>query len=96
MSLLRRGIFLGIPLAELDNDAIVHGQVGDEEVIVARRGTEIFAIGAHCTHYKGPLAQGLIVEDTVRCPCTTRASAFGRVKPSCTRVRHRRLLANRT
>ena len=30
--------------------------------------TEIFAVGAHCTHYHGPLAEGLIVEDTVRCP----------------------------
>ena len=63
-----RDLSSGIPLAELDNDAIVHGHVGDDEVIVVRRGAEIFAIGAHCTHYKGPLAQGLIVEDTVRCP----------------------------
>jgi NADPH-dependent 2,4-dienoyl-CoA reductase/sulfur reductase-like enzyme/nitrite reductase/ring-hydroxylating ferredoxin subunit len=63
-----RDLSSGIPLAELDNDAIIEGHVGDDEVIVVRRGDEIFAIGAHCTHYKGPLAQGLIVDDTVRCP----------------------------
>ena len=27
-----------------------------------------YAVGASCTHYHGPLADGLIVGDTVRCP----------------------------
>ena len=35
---------------------------------MARRGSTFFAIGATCTHYGGPLAEGLMVEDTVRCP----------------------------
>ncbi len=44
------------------------GQVGEEAVLLARRGAEIYAIGAACTHYGGPLGDGLMVEDTVRCP----------------------------
>jgi NADPH-dependent 2,4-dienoyl-CoA reductase/sulfur reductase-like enzyme/nitrite reductase/ring-hydroxylating ferredoxin subunit len=44
------------------------GHVGDEAVLLARSGTSIFAVGAKCTHYGGPLADGLMVGDTVRCP----------------------------
>src|SRR5262249_25649034 len=29
---------------------------------------EFFAIGATCSHYGGPLAEGLIVDETVHCP----------------------------
>jgi NADPH-dependent 2,4-dienoyl-CoA reductase/sulfur reductase-like enzyme/nitrite reductase/ring-hydroxylating ferredoxin subunit len=44
------------------------GHAFGEQVLVARRGDELFAIGATCTHYGGPLAKGLIVDCTVRCP----------------------------
>jgi nitrite reductase/ring-hydroxylating ferredoxin subunit len=57
----------GIPAREL-TDGILQGRVGDEEVLIVKRESEIFAIGAHCTHYHGPLAEGLVVGDTIRCP----------------------------
>src|SRR4029078_4336198 len=41
--------------------------VGDDEVLVARSGSDVFAVGAHCTHYHGPLADGLIGGDPLRC-----------------------------
>src|SRR4249919_1389569 len=58
----------GISLSTLADGGMLVGRVGDDEVLVARSGGEVFAVGAHCTHYHGPLADGLIVGDTVRCP----------------------------
>ena len=43
-------------------------QFEGEEVLIIRRGDEVFAIGAHCTHYNGPLAEGLLEGDNVHCP----------------------------
>ena len=57
----------GISAQEL-TDGTLQGQVGDEQVLIVKRESEIFAIGAHCTHYHGPLAEGLVVGDTIRCP----------------------------
>ena len=58
----------GIAVSELADGAMLLGHVGEEPVLLARRGAEVFAIGAICTHYGGPLAEGLMAGDTVRCP----------------------------
>jgi apoptosis-inducing factor 3 len=58
----------GIALAELADGGMLVGHVGDAEILLVRHGAEIFAVGAHCTHYHAPLADGLVVGDTVRCP----------------------------
>ncbi|MFK0690864.1 FAD-dependent oxidoreductase [Mesorhizobium sp. IMUNJ 23033] len=58
----------GIPFSELADGGKLLGHCGDEQVLLVRRGSEVFAIGATCTHYGGPLVDGLVVEDTVRCP----------------------------
>lgn len=58
----------GFPVDGLPDGAMIQGKVGDEDVILARRDDEFFAVGANCTHYHGPLAQGLIVGDELRCP----------------------------
>ena len=44
------------------------GHVGDEPVLIARLDGKLHAIGSSCTHYHGPLAEGLIVDGAVRCP----------------------------
>jgi NADPH-dependent 2,4-dienoyl-CoA reductase/sulfur reductase-like enzyme/nitrite reductase/ring-hydroxylating ferredoxin subunit len=59
---------LGVSIDALADGASLAGHVGDDSVLLARHGDEFFAIGATCTHYNGPLAEGLIVDDTVRCP----------------------------
>src|ERR1700674_5874155 len=58
----------GFPIRALGDGSMISGQADGEELVLARHGDEVFAIGAHCTHYGGPLAEGLIVGDTVRCP----------------------------
>ncbi len=58
----------GVALTDIPDGAMLLGHVGDEPVLLARRGDEWFAIGAVCTHAGGPLAEGLRVDDTVRCP----------------------------
>ncbi|HEV8692289.1 MAG TPA: FAD-dependent oxidoreductase [Ideonella sp.] len=59
---------LGVAADTLADGAMLAGHVGEDAVLLARRGDEYFAIGAECTHYHGPLAEGLMVGDTVRCP----------------------------
>jgi NADPH-dependent 2,4-dienoyl-CoA reductase/sulfur reductase-like enzyme/nitrite reductase/ring-hydroxylating ferredoxin subunit len=57
----------GVPVDSISGGTL-HGHVGEDEVLVARVGDRIFAVGAYCTHYHGRLADGLVVGDTVRCP----------------------------
>jgi len=58
----------GISLDDLPDGRMLVGHVGEDAVLLARRGDQVFAIGAHCSHYGGPLGEGLMVGDTVRCP----------------------------
>lgn len=57
----------GVSLADF-NDGKLLGHVGDEDVLLVQAGSEIFAIEPSCSHYHGPLAEGLVVGDTIRCP----------------------------
>ncbi|HEY4184121.1 MAG TPA: FAD-dependent oxidoreductase [Polyangia bacterium] len=58
----------GIDEATLVVGEPVLGHAHGEAVIVVRAEGEIFAVGATCSHYGGPLAEGLVVGSTVRCP----------------------------
>jgi NADPH-dependent 2,4-dienoyl-CoA reductase/sulfur reductase-like enzyme/nitrite reductase/ring-hydroxylating ferredoxin subunit len=80
----------GVKLSELADGKLL-GHVGEEDVLLVRGESCIFAVGAHCTHYHGPLADGLVVGDSIRCPwhhaCfdlksgeATRAPAFSPIE----------------
>ena len=58
----------GCSINDLADGTMLSGHAFGEPVLVARRGEELFAIGATCTHYGGPLAKGLMVDCTVHCP----------------------------
>ena len=58
---------LGVMPSEFSGDMLL-GHVGDEDVLLVRSGSEIFAIDAHCSHYHGPLAEGLVDGESIRCP----------------------------
>jgi len=57
----------GVASSEFAGETLL-GHVGDQAVLLVRAGAEIFAIDAHCSHYHGPLAEGLVVGDSIRCP----------------------------
>src|SRR5947207_482886 len=58
---------LGVELSEFTGETLL-GHVGEEDVLLARSGSDIFAVDAHCSHYHGPLAKGLVVGESIRCP----------------------------
>lgn len=58
----------GIPVSDLKEGEPLLGHAGEDELILVRRGEDIHAVGAKCTHYGGPLAKGLVVGETVHCP----------------------------
>src|SRR5512143_3293568 len=58
----------GFALQSVPDGGMVLGRVDTEDAILVRQGDELFAVGAHCTHYHGPLVDGLVVGETVRCP----------------------------
>ncbi|MDX8477644.1 FAD-dependent oxidoreductase [Mesorhizobium sp. VK24D] len=58
----------GVPIAAFGDRGLLGGHVGEEPVLLARVGDEVLAVAGKCTHYGGPLADGIVVEDTVRCP----------------------------
>jgi NADPH-dependent 2,4-dienoyl-CoA reductase/sulfur reductase-like enzyme/nitrite reductase/ring-hydroxylating ferredoxin subunit len=58
----------GVRFDSLPEGGTFAGHVGEDEVVLVRRGDQVFAVGAHCTHYRGPLADGLVVDGTIRCP----------------------------
>jgi len=58
----------GTPAGSFADGQMIVGTVGGDEVLLARAGDRFFAVRPSCTHYRGPLAEGIIVDGTLRCP----------------------------
>ena len=58
----------GVPLASIPDDGVLAGRVGDDAVLLVRLDDGVHAVGAHCTHYGAPLAEGRIADGSVHCP----------------------------
>jgi NADPH-dependent 2,4-dienoyl-CoA reductase/sulfur reductase-like enzyme/nitrite reductase/ring-hydroxylating ferredoxin subunit len=58
----------GVASEDIADGTMLVGHVGEAAVLVARVSGRLSAIGAECTHYHGPLGEGLLVGETVRCP----------------------------
>jgi len=57
----------GVALSEFSGPMLL-GHVGDENVLLVRAGSEVFAIDPHCSHYHGPLADGVVDGESIHCP----------------------------
>ena len=58
----------GVSVVSMQDGIPLLGHARGEPVVLVKRGADLFAVGATCTHYGGPLAEGLVVDDTIRCP----------------------------
>jgi NADPH-dependent 2,4-dienoyl-CoA reductase/sulfur reductase-like enzyme/nitrite reductase/ring-hydroxylating ferredoxin subunit len=58
----------GVAAGSIADGAVLLGHVMSEAVLVVRQGERFHAVGATCSHYGGPLAEGLVEGDTIRCP----------------------------
>ena len=71
---------LGVAPGELAEGAMLLGHAGGEQVLLAHDGGEFFAIGASCTHYHGPLAEGVLHHRTCAALGIMPVSIFAPVK----------------
>lgn len=58
----------GVAWAALREDEPYAGHVDGQAAMLVRKGEEVFALGATCTHWSGPLAEGLVTGEQIRCP----------------------------
>jgi NADPH-dependent 2,4-dienoyl-CoA reductase/sulfur reductase-like enzyme/nitrite reductase/ring-hydroxylating ferredoxin subunit len=58
----------GVPFESIPDGGMIGGHANGQAVVLFRDGDDVSAIGGQCTHYGGPLADGIVVGHTVRCP----------------------------
>lgn len=57
-----------LAVADLPENQLKRVDVKGQPVLLLKRGEKIYAIGAVCSHYGGPLEKGKLINDTVQCP----------------------------
>jgi len=58
----------GIDTSQLKEGEPLLGHAAGESVVVVRSSGKLCAVGAACSHYGGPLAEGIVEGGTIRCP----------------------------
>jgi nitrite reductase/ring-hydroxylating ferredoxin subunit/uncharacterized membrane protein len=59
---------VAIPADELKANKPTRVTVGDNDIVLVKRGEDIFALSATCPHLGGPLDEGKLVGDAIECP----------------------------
>jgi len=57
-----------LPASELSEGNLQKVMVGEEPVLFVKRGDQIFAVGAVCSHYGAPLEEGKLLDGAIECP----------------------------
>src|SRR5882762_3415747 len=58
----------GVDDSRLNDGEPLLGHAAGEPIMLVKREGEVCAVGAVCTHYGGPLAEGIVEGGTIRCP----------------------------
>ena len=72
----------GIPAESLADGQMLVGHAQGEAVLAVRVEQKVFAVSPHCTHYNGPLAEGLVVHGALPLASRLFRLAHGRGCPS--------------
>jgi 3-phenylpropionate/trans-cinnamate dioxygenase ferredoxin subunit len=55
-------------LSDVSDEAIFHAEVAGKQIILIKRGNEIYALDGVCTHEYAELWNGFVSDDTITCP----------------------------
>jgi 3-phenylpropionate/trans-cinnamate dioxygenase ferredoxin reductase subunit len=58
----------GIEISSVKPGQLIAGHAFGEPIVLVHVEPNWFAVGGKCTHYGAPLAEGVLVSETIRCP----------------------------